>query len=527
MPPKVLVAEEMSEEGIQVLRQGARVEVALGLKPEELRKRMGGVEAIVVRSQVKLDRPMLEAARGLRVIGRAGVGIDNIDVEAATERGIIVLNAPEESTISAAEHTLALLLSLARQVPQADASMREGKWERRRFLGTQLHGKTLGIIGLGRVGSEVARRAQAFGMQVAAYDPYLTPERAKEFGITLATLDEVVSRADFLTCHTPLTPDTRHLIGPAQFRKMKKGVHVINVSRGGVIDEEALAQALREGKVAGAALDVFETEPPRDSPLRGMDNVVLTPHLGASTHEAQVNVSVAIAQQVIAALRGEPVKNAINMVTLRPEAYEVLKPHLRLAEKLGRLASQLLDSPLQAVEVAFHGDMAERDTEVLATFALKGVLEPIVTDVNYVNAPVIARQRSIQVSKIKTWAIENFTSLMVVRLRSKKGEKSVAGTVFGKDDARIVKIDDYRINAVPSGHMLVCPHIDKPRVIGPATMVLGEASINIAGMQVGRIGDKPGSQAVMVLNVDSPVGEDILRKIKKIDGILDVKLVAL
>jgi D-3-phosphoglycerate dehydrogenase len=520
---KILVTEELSKEGMEKLRSEAEVDF-MKLSREELLKKIKGYDALIVRSQTKVDSELLRAGTRLKVVGRAGVGVDNIDVPFCTGRGILVVNAPEESTLSAAEHTIALMLALARKIPDAHNSLKQGKWERKKFIGTQLWDKTLGIIGLGRVGTEVAKKAAGLGMKVIAYDPYISSERAREIGAKLTSLDELLSESDFISIHTPLTSETKHLLGKKDFEKMRDGVRIINCARGGVIDEKALAEAITSSKVAGAALDVFEKEPPEDSKLLSLENVIVTPHLGASTEEAQRGVAITIADQVLSALRGEPVKNAVNMFTLPPEVFETMKPYLLLAEKLGKFASQLVSGRIESIEISYHGEIAEKETELLSIAVVKGVLERV-AQVNYVNATIVAKSRGIKVVKIRTWAIENFTSLLSVKIITSRGEKTVSGTVFGTDDLRIVKINGYRINAVPSGNMLVAMHVDKPKVIGPVGMILGEAGINIAGMQVGRI--KTGEEAIMVLNVDSPVSSQLLRKIEKVDGILDAKLVTL
>lgn len=527
MKPKILITEELSEEGIQILRTGGmEVDAVKGLKHEELLKKIKDYDALIVRSATKVNRELVNAGTKLRAVGRAGVGIDNVDVDAATEKGIIVVNAPEGSTISVAEHTIAMLMGLSRKIPQACSTIRERKWEKSRFMGTQVYDKTLGIVGIGRIGAEVAKRAQGLGMKVIAYDPFINSERAKELGVSLVTLDELLGESDYISTHTPLTKETKNLIGADAFKKMRNGVRIINCARGGIIDEKALVEAIKSGKVGGVALDVFENEPPKDSPLLEMEEVIATPHIAASTQEAQVSVAVTIAEQVLAALKGEPVKNAVNMYAVKPEVFESVRPYLFLAEKLGKLASQLAPASIESLEISYHGEIAEKETELTTTAILKGILEPMVSGVNYVNAPLIAKNRGIKVVKVRTWAVENFTSLISVRAATDKGEATVAGTVFGRSDARIVKIDGCRINAVPSGYMLISKHLDKPKVIGPVGMVLGDAGINISGMQVARM-KSDGREAIMVLNVDSAVGDDILKKIQKIDGIIDVKLVVL
>jgi len=526
MKSKILITEELSEEGVQKLKAEMDVDVVKGMKHEELLKKIKDYDALIVRSATKVNRELINAGVKLKVIGRAGVGIDNVDVDAATEKGIIVVNAPEGSTISVAEHTIAMLMSLSRKIPQACSTIRDKKWEKSKFMGTQVYDKTLGIVGIGRIGAEVAKRAHGLGMKVIAYDPFINSERAKELGVSLVTLDELLGESDYISIHTPLTKETKNLIGVETFKKMKNCVRIINCARGGIIDEKALAEAIKSGKVGGVALDVFENEPPKDSPLLAMDEVIATPHIAASTQEAQVSVAVTIAEQVLAALKGGPVKNAVNMYAVKPEVFEAIRPYLSLAEKLGKLASQLAPASIESLEISYHGEIAEKETELTTTAILKGVLELIISNVNYVNAPLIIKNRGMKVVKVKTWAIENFTSLISVRAMTGKGDVTVAGTVFGKNDARVVKIDGCRINAFPSGYMLIAKHLDKPKVIGPVGMVLGEAGINISGMQVSRIKSE-GQEAIMVLNVDSAVSDEILKKMQKIDGIIDVKLAVL
>jgi len=539
----VLVTDHISEEGIKKLRDFAEVDIELELSKEELKERIAGYDALIVRSGTKVTKEIIEAGSGgkLKVIGRAGVGVDNIDVETATERGIIVVNAPEANTISAAEHTIAMLLSLSRKIPGANMSLKSGKWERKKHMGVEVNDKVLGVIGLGRVGSEVAKRAKGLGMRVVAYDPFISAERARELGIALSSFTAVLSAADFISLHTPLTKDTHHLIGEKEFRLMKDGVRVINCARGGIIDEGALKDALKSGKVAGAALDVFEHEPPEENELLEMEEVIVTPHLGASTEEAQKAAAMVIAEEVIEALKNKPVRNAVNMIYVEEELMSALKPYLVLAEKLGRLSAQLIpkSSRVEQFNVSYEGEIGAagagigKNTRLITVAMLKSFLSWFTDGVNYVNAEAIAKKFGIKVTESKTEDIENFSSLISVatslRVEEKgkeKGEiKTVAGTLFGKDDPRIVKIDGYRVDALPSGYMLICSFLDKPRVIGPVCVILGDRGINIAGMQVGR--EKTGGEAVMVLNVDGSVNVDTMEEIKKVKNIFDVKLVRL
>jgi len=532
---KILITDHISEEGIRKLREFGDVEIQVGVSEEELKARIAGYDALIVRSGTKVTREVIEAGTRLKVIGRAGVGVDNIDVDSATERGIMVVNAPGANTISAAEHTIGMLLSLSRKIPAANQSLKSGEWSRKKYMGVEVNGKVLGIIGLGRVGGEVAKRAKGLGMRVVAYDPFISQEKAGELGVSLMGFSEVLSISDFITIHTPLMKDTYHLIGKDEFEKMKEGVRIINCARGGIIDENALVEAIKSGKVAGAALDVFEQEPPpMDSDLLKLDSVIVTPHLGASTEEAQRAAAIVIADEVIRALENKPVRNAVNMIYVEEELMGVIKPYLVLAEKLGRLSAQLMPktSRIEAFNASYEGEIgvASMDTRLITGAMLKSFLSWFTDGVNYVNAWAIARKFGIKVTESKSEEVENFSSLITLTLRTRGDaggglSKTVSGTLFGKGDIRIVGLDNYRIDASPSGFMLICSFIDKPRVIGPVCTILGDHNINIAGMQVGR--EKVGGKAVMVLNVDSSVGIELIEEIKKVPNIIDVKLVRL
>ena len=535
---RVLVSDNLSEEGIIKLREFADVDVLLDLSKDELKARIADYDALVVRSGTKATKEIVEAGTRLKVIGRAGVGVDNIDVETATERGILVVNAPSANTVSAAEHTIGMLLSLSRNIPAANGSMKSGKWERKKYMGVEVNGKVLGVIGLGRVGNEVAKMAKGLGMRIVAYDPFISQDKARKLGIALSSFTDVISVADFITMHTPLVKDTHHLIGKEAFAQMKEGVRVINCARGGILDEAALAAAIRSGKVAGAALDVFENEPPKTSELLELGEVIMTPHLGASTKEAQKAAAVTIAEEVITALQNKPVRNALNMIYVEEELMDTINPYLVLAEKLGRLCAQLIpkSSRMEHFNVSYEGEIgmsgpggAGDDTRIITVAMLKSVLSWFTDGVNYVNAEAIAKKSGIKVTESKTEDSENFASLIslsiTVKQDGKEEKKTVAGTLFGKDDMRIVQIDGYRVDASPSGHMLICTFSDKPRVIGPVCTILGDSGVNIAGMQVGRA--KLGGEAVMVLNVDSSVSGDTMDEIKRVQNIIDVTLVKL
>lgn len=526
MKSKVLISDAISEEGIEELKTGANVDVFVDLNKDELIEKIGEYDALVVRSATKVTKEVIDAGKNLKVIGRAGAGVDNIDVISATEKGIVVVNAPEGNTISAAEHTIAMMMSLSRNIPQANASLKSERWDKINHIGVEVTDKVLGVLGLGRIGSEVVKRAQGLGMSVIAYDPFISEESSKELGIELLSLEKIFSRADYITIHTPKTRETYHLIGEEEFGKMKDGVRIINCARGGIIDEDALYKAVVNGKVAGAALDVFETEPPNDNKLLELDRVIVTPHLGASTREAQLNVAITIADQIIRAIKNEPVKNAINMFSVKPEVYDKLKPYVSLAEKMGSLCAQLITGHINSVDICFHGDLAEKETGIITIAMLKGLLDPILgSNINFVNAPIVAKNRGIKVIESRTDMAENFINLISISVHTDKETKTVAGTLFGKDDPRIVKIDGYRVDAVPSGYMLISRYIDKPKVIGPVGVLLGENDINIAGMQVGR--ESVGGEAIMVFNVDGPVSEEVRKSVEKVDGILSVKAVRL
>lgn len=522
---KILVSDPISDQGVEILKKEFDVDIATGLKPDELIAKIGNYEALIVRSETQVTKDVINAGKKLKIIGRAGVGVDNINVNAATERGIIVINAPEGNTISAAEHTIAMMMAMSRNIPQANASLKGKKWDRKKFMGVEVRGKTLGVVGLGRIGAEVAKRAQGMEMNILAYDPFISPERANELGVELTTVIDIVKRADYITVHTPLTKETKDLISTKDFAVMKKGARIINCARGGIINEEALAKAVKEGIVSGAAIDVFVTEPPFDSPLIELDRVIMTPHLGASTEEAQINVAISVAEQIVNSLKGLPVKNAINMPYIKPDAMQVLEPYFPLAEKIGKLCMYLIGSNYEKVEISYCGEIAEHNVAPLTLAVLKGLLEPVLgPGVNYVNAPTIAKERKIKVIESKSKTNQGYSSQIAVKLTKKGEEKIVSGTIVGKE-SRIVQIDEYRIDVVPSKYMIVARHKDHPNIIGPCCMILGKNNINIAGMQVGRI--TAGGEAIMVLNIDSEVDEAILDDIKAVSGIIDAKLVVL
>ncbi len=521
---KVLVSDPIAEQGIEILKNDVDVDIATGLEPPELIKRIGNYEALIVRSETQVTKDVIQAGKKLKIIGRAGVGVDNIDVNAATERGIIVVNAPEGNTISAAEHTIAMMMALSRNIPQAHASLKSKKWDRKKFTGVEVRGKALGIIGLGRIGSEVAKRALGMEMKILAYDPFISPERAKDLGVELTTVEGIVRRADYITVHTPLTKETKDLISGREFAIMKKGARIINCARGGIINEEALAKAIKDGIAGGAAIDVFTKEPPFDNPLLGLDSVIVTPHLGASTEEAQINVAVTVAEQIVNALKGMPVKNAINMPYVKAEALQILEPYFPLAEKIGKLGTQLIGN-YDKVEISYCGEIADQNVAPVTLALLKGLLEPVLgSGVNYVNAPGIAKDRRIKIVESKSKTVAVYPSQISVKLSKKGEERVISGTIIGKDP-RIVQIDDYLIDVTPSGYMIITKIEDHPNIIGPCCMILGKNNINIAGMEVGRL--KIGGEAIMVLNIDSDVSDEVLEEIKSVEGIIDARRVVL
>lgn len=523
---RVLVADPIAREGLEILRAGAQVDVADGLSPLELIARIGNYEALVVRSATKVTAPVIEAGKRLKVVARAGVGVDNIDVPAATRQGVIVVNSPEGNTMAAAEQTLALLFAVARNIPQAHLSVKAGEWERGRFLGVELYNKVLGVVGLGRIGGLVARRARALEMRVLVSDPYVTTTHARQLGVELVDLPVLLAQADFITLHTPLTRETWHLIGEAEFAAMKPGVRLVNCARGGVVDEAALVRAIESGKVAAAALDVFEREPlPPDSPLRRLEQVITTPHLGAATLEAQVNVAVDIAQQVLEVLQGRPARSAVNMPSVSAEALGRLEPFLPLAEKIGRLHAQLADGRVAKVEITYSGDLAECETSLLTRSVLQGLLDPVVSGVNSVNAPMIAESRGIRVVEIRSASAEDYTSLLTVTVHTEEKRLEVSGALFGRRDARIVSVDGYRVDVEPKGYVLFMPHRDRPGVIGTVGTLLGQHNINIANMHVGR--EAVRGKAMMALTVDEPIPKPLLQELAQIPEVYGVRLVEL
>ncbi len=526
---KVLVMDGVKEAGLKPLRDREDIELVIGSKmtEDELCACIGEYDAMIVRSATKVTAKVFDAGSKLKVVGRAGVGVDNIDLNAATRNGVLVVNAPDGNTIAACEHTLAMMFALARQIPEAvTKTVKEKKWDKKAFMGFELRGKTLAIIGMGRIGSSVAKRAHALEMEIVAYDPFISEAVAAELGVELGTLEEILPKADLITVHMPKTKTTYHMINKDTIALMKDGVYILNCARGGIIEENDLYQAMVDGKVAGAALDVFEEEPNETSPLLDLPGFIATPHLGASTKEAQLNVAVDVSAEIVNALTGKMVKNTVNIPSINPQTMSFVKPFLGLAEKLGSIQSQIIDGRAQKIEITYSGDLAKNNVKPMTTSLIKGFLEPVLKEsVNFINAPHLAAERGIQIVEIKDAESTGYSNLISVKVSTENSTKSLAGTLFGKNEERLVMIDGYRIDAVPSPHMVYIPHMDKPRIIGPVGNLIGAHNINIAGMLVGR--KELGGQAVMILSVDDLVPENTLEEIDKIDGILEVKMINL
>jgi D-3-phosphoglycerate dehydrogenase len=525
---RVLVCDPLSPKGLEVLEQekGLKVDLKPGLSPEELKQVIAEYDAVIIRSETKLKADIIEAGSRLKVIGRAGIGLDNVDLPAATKKGIVVMNTPQENAIAAAEHTIAMMLSISRKVPQATTSLKAGKWEKKKFMGVELYNKTLGMIGIGVIGTIVADRARGLKMKVIGYDPYLSPEVAAKKGVELFSLEELLSRSDFITIHTPLTGETRSLIDQNAFEKMKKGVILVNCARGGIVNEKDLYEAIRAGKVAGAALDVFEKEPAIGNPLLEMEEVIGTPHLGASTEEAQENVAIAISHQIVDYLIQGEARNAVNMPAVSPDILPFLKPYLRLAERLGSFLGQISNYAIEEVVIEYQGEVVEYGTKPITISVLKGLLTPFVGEtVNFVNAPVMARERGIRVTESVSETAEDFASLIALTVRSKMEQNYIAGTLFGRKELRIVRLNDFLIEALPEGYILLINNYDRPGVIGNIGMALGTRDINIATMQFGR--DRMGGMAISLLHLDSPLPTGMLGEILRLPNIISVRQIKL
>ena len=528
---KILVTDGLAKQGLELLKsaEGIEVDERKGVSPEELLEIIGDYDGLVVRSATKVTAEAIEASGGnLRIIGRAGIGIDNIDVGAATKNGVAVMNTPESNSITTAEHTITLLLSLARRVPQAHASVKAGKWERNRYKGVEVFGKTIGLVGLGNIGKLVAERAKGLRMKAVAYDPYLSRDAAKKLGMELVSLDELFARADVVTVHTPLTAETENLVNAESFEKMKEGVIVINCARGGIVNEADMAEAIRSGKVGGAAFDVYTTEPvSRENPLVSVeDNIVLTPHLGASTEEAQIKVGTTMAEQIIDFAQKGVVRNAVNMPSLTMEQLATVKPYLSICEKIGSLHGQLAKRAARRIEIIYEGEAAEMESKHMTVAVLKGFLGQIMSAaVTYVNAPSVAEERKIKVVESRSRASSGrYKNLVTVRLKTREGTSSVSGSVLGERDGRIVNVDGVDIDVVPEGFLLVSHNYDRPGFIGSMCSVLGENGINIGRMHLGR--ESVGGQAIVFTNVDTEVGDAVIGEISSIPHIISVTQVS-
>ena len=527
MAHKVLISDKLAPEGVAILEQSPEIELTQkpGIPANELLDIIGPYDALVVRSGTKVTAELIERATSLRVIGRAGIGVDNVDVDAASKRGIVVMNTPGGNNVTTAEHTISMMLALARHIPQADASLRTGEWKRNDFVGIEVAGKTLGVIGIGNIGSIVANRAIGLKMKVIAYDPFITEEAAARLGIELGSLDDLYASADFISVHTPLTPDTKGLVGDAAFAKMKKSARIINCARGGIVDEQALVRALESGRIAGAALDVFEEEPlPRDHPLLGLPQVVCTPHLGASTGEAQLNVAIAVAEQVRDFLVHGVISSAVNVPSVSSEHAGILMPYVTLGEKIGSLYAQLAGRAPSEVRIEYQGEVAEIDCRPVNASVLKGLLAKVVeTPVNTVNAPLLAAERGIRLVELRNRQAEGFANSIKVQFVSGKSTSVIEGAVFGRHVTRLVRFNDFHFEVVPEGYILVLHNRDVRGVVGNVGTFLAKHGVNIAGLALGRV----GGEAVSFVHVDSPLDAGQLSQLRKLPDITGADMVCL
>ena len=517
---KVLIADAINEKGIENLKEVAEVIVDTSITPEELANTIHEYDGIVVRSRTKLTADIIKKADNMKIIARAGVGVDNIDLDAATEKGIMVVNSPESTSITVAEHTMGLLLTMARKLSIADKSVKEGKWEKKRFMGVELRNKTLGVIGMGRIGSQVVNRCKAFEMDAMAYDPYLPEEVAKQMGVELTDLDIVLKNADFITIHVPLTPETKHLISTEQFETMKDTAFITNCARGGIIDEEALYDALVNDKIGGAALDVYEEEPPaEDSKLFELDNIILTPHIAASTKEAQRDAAIIVADEIIDLFKGGTPQNVLNMPRIDKNTYQELSTYMELCEKLGSFISQGVNGKIKEIEIVYSGELAEIDNlELLTRTVIQGAVNPFLSSpVNAVNASLVAKERGISIVEGRKDNAKGYESLIKVIAKSKDDEFSAEGTSL--HEARILKVNDYWVDVIPEGHMFIAKYEDVPGSIGKIGTKLGEYGVNIGIMQVGR--DEKGGRAIMVLTLDKEIPANVIKEIQELDNVYE------
>jgi D-3-phosphoglycerate dehydrogenase len=517
---KILVADPIAEEGIQVLRSYAQVDIKTKLELEQLKAMIGDYDALIVRSQTKVGAEVIESGKKLKVIGRAGVGTDNIDVDAATKNGIVVVNAPTGNIIAAAEHTIALMLALARNVPQANSHLKSGKWRREEFVGTEIRNKTLGIIGLGNVGSEVAKRVQSFEMRVIAHDPFVSKDYAHNLKVDLVSLDQLLREADFITLHVPLTATTEKLIGSKELAKLKPTARIINCARGGLIDEEAMVKAIKAGKIAGAAFDVFDHEPITDSPLFKEDKIIVTPHLGASTIEAQTSVAKDVAAEVLAVLQGQFSRYAVNAPHIAPE----LVPFMRVAATIGNLASQLMEGQMNSTHIKYSGGVSNYDCNPIKTAIVSGLLQQANEErINLVNVGFIAAQRGLKISEEKEATCHNYSNLLTLEVNTNVGITAISGTVRDSE-THIVQVNDFWMDIVPTGgYFLFCDHLDRPGLVGTIGNIAGKADINISSMHLSRL--QPRGKALMILALDEPLGEEQLQEIRALPGIYSAKAV--
>lgn len=527
---KVLVTDKINESAGKIIEAAAEVDFLPTMTEEELIKVIPQYDAIMVRSQTKVTSKIIDAGVNLKIIGRAGVGVDNIDVDAATQKGIIVVNSPDGNTMAAAEHTIALMLAMARNIAPAASSTKEGRWDRSKFTGCELYKKTLGIIGLGKIGSHVAEVALALGMRIVVFDPYTTKEVVEKMGGEyIQSLDNFWGKCDFITVHVPKTKETINLINKDTISKMKEGVRLVNCARGGIINEADLKDAIESGQVAAAAIDVYENEPNiAECPLiHCSGNIVLTPHLGASTTEAQLNVAIDVAEQIKEVLSGGSASSAVNIPSLRPDKLEPVKDYMQIAENSGELAMQISDGMITSIEITAQGDLANLDIQPLEVAVLKGALSSILVGVNYVNAPILAKKRGIDIISTRSQVKCNFAGLLTIKLTTDKGTSIVAGALVAKDIPRIVKINDYETSIRPQKHMLIVPHVNKPSMIAKVAQVIGENNINIGSMNVVQKNDRHETESIMVINVESEVDNTVLKEIEKIDGVHNPKYISL
>jgi D-3-phosphoglycerate dehydrogenase / 2-oxoglutarate reductase len=528
MGMKILVADKIAQEGLKILENGGKFQVDFkpAITKEEMLEQINEYDALVIRSRSKAPADLLEKAEKLKVVGRAGVGLDNVDIPAATRCGIIVMNTPDGNTISAAEHAVSLLMSISRNIPQADLSMKEGRWDKKKLAGVELYGKTLGVIGLGRIGRHVAKCALAFEMKVIGFDPQTCPETIKKLGIETASIEEIITRSDYISLHTPLNDATRGMIGEEQFKMMKDSARIINCARGGIVKEDDLVKALEEGLIAGAAFDVFATEPlPEDSPLRKAKNIILTPHLGASTAEAQEKVAVQVARQIVTVLSGGEIINAVNAPSLDPELLKLMRPSLDLAEKLGTFSSRYAQSRVVKITCSYSGTVLEYPLVPLTTAIVKGFMEPT-TDltVNYVNALNLAEERGIEIIESRSSSEYQYTNLITIEVEMENGEKGkVSGTLYSKEMPRLVILNDKHFNAIPDGNMLLIKNKDVPGIIGAVATILGNHKINITQMTWGS--SKSGEDAKTIINTDQEISAEIIKDLDNLPDVLSVRFI--